>query len=131
MRRTAIAAAWIVGAIVPVVAAALFLFGCCVLPFHRVLHKAMPHCDVAVAFLAGDHHGHHDQQTPVPARERQEPARRIATEIPRPLQLAACAAGERRIAAADATTYRSFIALGALRRDRDVGLHVLVATFLI
>jgi hypothetical protein len=29
------------------------------------------------------------------------------------------------------TAYRNFIALGAVRCDRDVGLHVLIVTFLI
>lgn len=131
MRRTAIAAAWIVGATVPLLGAAVFIFGCCVLPFHGVLHKAMPLCDVAVDFITGAHHDHDDHQTPAPAREKQEPVKRIATDMPRSSQLVLSAVSERRVAAADATTYRSFIALGAIRCDRDVGLHLLVATLLI
>ena len=125
MRRTAIAAALIVGATVPLLASAVLLFGCCVLPFHRVIHKVMPLCGLARGIL------HHDQPQPLPARSRQEPVKRIATEVPRAFHLATSSAPPRRVASADATTYRSFIALGAVRCDRDVGLHLLVATLLI
>jgi len=38
---------------------------------------------------------------------------------------------ERTVASTSAVTYRSFITLGALRCDCDVGLHVLVETFLV
>src|SRR5438105_15198488 len=34
MRRTVIAAAWIAGTTIPLLAATIFVFGCCVLPFH-------------------------------------------------------------------------------------------------
>ena len=51
MRRTAIAATWVFGATVPLVAALVFLFGCCVLPFHAYIHKAMPLCHLAMAPL--------------------------------------------------------------------------------
>jgi hypothetical protein len=119
------------GKSVPLVAAVVFVFGCCVLPFHGMLHKAMPLCDLAVSFISGEHHDHGEQQTPVPAREKQEPVKRIATDMPRSFPLAGAQASENRVAAADATTYRSFISLGAVRCDRDVGLHIFVATFLI
>ena len=125
MRRTAIAAAWIVGATVRLLASAVLLFGCCVLPFHRVVHKVIPLCGLARGIL------HHDQQQPLPARNKQEPVKRIATEVPRAFHLTTASAPPRRIASADATTYRSFIAFGAVRCDRDVGLHLLVGTLLI
>src|SRR6266849_3953183 len=48
MRRTAIAAAWIAGTTVPLVGAVVFLFGCCVLPFHAYIHKAIPLCHLAM-----------------------------------------------------------------------------------
>src|ERR1700716_1901694 len=89
MRRTAIAAAWIAGTTVPLLAAVVFLFGCCVLPFHAYIHKAMPMCHMAMGILSGEHADHHDgAQQPLPARARQEPVKRIATEIPRSFQLA-------------------------------------------
>ena len=131
MRRTAIAAAWVIGATIPLLVAVVFVFGCCVLPFHGVIHKALPLCDVAFDFIRGEQHAQGGRQTPAPAREKQEPVKRIATEVPRPFQFAATAAAEQHVTASDATTYRSFIALGAIRCDRDVGLHLLIATFLI
>ena len=114
MKRRAIAAIWIAGATVPLLAATVFLFGCCVLPFHRVVHKLMPVCELAAAMMRGDR-GHQHDATPAP--EKQEPVKRIATVVPQVFRLAA------------ATTDRSFITLGAVRCDRDVGLHVLVETF--
>jgi hypothetical protein len=131
MRRTAIAAAWVIGATIPLLGAFVFVFGCCVLPFHGVIHKVLPLCDVAVGFMRGEHHGQRDQQTPVPAREKQEPVKRIATEMPRCFQLAAVSSAEQRVIASDAASYRSFITLGAIRCDQDVGLHLLIATLLI
>jgi hypothetical protein len=132
MRRTAIAAAWIAGTTVPLVAAFVFLFGCCVLPFHAYIHKAMPLCHMAMDFISGEHAGHHDgAQPPLPARAKQEPVKRIATEVPRSFQLAALALVLRATTPTDTSDYRSFISLGALRCDQDVGLYVLASTFLI
>jgi hypothetical protein len=136
MRRTVIAGAWLIGTTVPLLAGMVFIFGCCILPFHGVMHKAMRHamplCQVAVALISGDHHqGRDEGQTPVPAREKQEPVKRMATDVPRSLQHAGAGTRDIRTVAADATTYRSFITLGAIRCDRDVGLHLLVSTFLI
>jgi hypothetical protein len=133
-RRRLIAAAWITGAIVPFLLATVFLVGCCVLPFHAVMHKLMPICEMAASIMRGDHgaDGHdHDAVPPPPGREKQEPVKRIATEVPAPFRLAAVSEAERRVAPSATTAYRSFISLGAVRCDRDVGLHVLVETFLI
>jgi hypothetical protein len=105
----------------------IFLVGCCVLPFHQVVHKIMPVCEMAVNAIRGDQGSHES----APAREREEPVKRIVTTLPQGNRLAGVA-GERRVIAPAATTgYRSFITLGAVRCDRDVGLHVLVETFLI
>jgi hypothetical protein len=132
MKRTAIAAAWIAGTTVPLIAALVFLFGCCVLPFHAYIHKAMPLCHLAMDVIGGEHADHHDgAQQPLPARAKQEPVKRIATEVPRSFQLAALALVLRTTAPTDTSAYRSFISLGALRCDQDVGLYVLASTFLI
>ena len=83
--------------------------------------------------MRGDHDGHEHQHdaTPPPAREKQEPVKRIATEVPEVFRLASLT-GTAPAGAPDAATgYRSFITLGAVRCDRDVGLHVLVESFLI
>ena len=133
MRRSLIATAWVVGATVPLLMGTVFVVGCCVLPFHGIVHKLMPLCDMAARVMRGDPAGHdhgHDT-TPLPAREKQEPVKRIATDLPGVFRLAAASAAERVIAPSPTTAYRSFITLGAVRCDRDVGLHVLVETFLI
>ena len=134
MKRKAIAAAWIAGTTVPLLMATVFLVGCCVLPFHQVAHRLMPICEMAANVIRGDHteHDHEHQATPpAPAREKQEPVKRIATEVPNLFRLGAVAVETRGLAPTATTSYRSFISLGAVRCDRDVGLHVLVETFLI
>ena len=135
MKRRIVAAVWITGATVPLLLAAVFLVGCCVLPFHQVMHKLMPICEMAASVMRGDHPGHddheHDAVPPSPAREKQEPVKRIATEVPAVFRLATAAEETHLATPSPATGYRSFITLGAMRCDRDVGLHVLVETFLI
>jgi hypothetical protein len=132
MKRRLIAAVWITGAIVPLVAATLLLVGCCVLPFHQVVHKLMPACDMATNVMRGEHAGHGSHgAAPAPAREKQEPVKRIVTEVPSAFRLVAVTGEPRAVTPSAATAYRSFITLGAVRCDRDVGLHVLVETFLI
>src|SRR3954467_12709918 len=127
MRRTAIAAAWIFGATVPLLASVAFFFGCCVLPFHGYIHKVMPFCHAAIGVMTGEH-GSAQQQVPAP--KKQEPASRMATELPRTFHLSMTSASSS-LAVNATTTYRSFISLGATRCDRDVGLHLLIATLLI
>lgn len=132
MRRRVIAAAWIMGATVPLLMATLFLVGCCVLPFHGVMHKLMPLCEMATHVIRGDHtaDGHeHDALPPSPARQKQEPVKRIATELPDAYRLVVSSNTAHVVALTASTAYRSFISLGAVRCDRDVGLHVLVDTF--
>jgi hypothetical protein len=131
MRRTVIAAAWVFGATVPVVVAAVLVFGCCVLPFHGVIHKAMPMCERAVDLLRGEHGDHHGAQQSVPASQKQEPVRRMATNLPRSFQLAASSDVLRAVTPIDSTSYRSYISLGAIRCDQDVGLNLLTGTLLI
>lgn len=134
-RRRLIAAAWITGSTVPFLLATVFLVGCCVLPFHQVMHKLMPLCEMAASVMRGDHgpdgHDHDDAVPPAPTREKQEPVKRIATQVPVAFRLASLAPAERSVNPTATTAYRSFISLGAVRCDSDVGLHVLVETFLI
>ena len=126
MRRTAIAAAWLFGTTVPLVAAAVFVFGCCVLPFHGLIHRVLPLCHIASGLIH-----HHDDQTPAPAREKQEPVKRLVSTMPPAFALTPAGDRPRIVRASAATAYRSFISLGATRCDRDVGLHVVLETFLI
>ena len=126
MKRTVIAAAWIAGSTIPLLVATVFVFGCCVLPFHGLIHRAMPFCHMATVVMSH----HNDTQPPMPAREKQEPVKRFFTEVPRAFVM--ISADEPRITTrTSAARYRSFITLGATRCDRDVGWHVVLATFLI
>ena len=127
MRRSLIAFLWITGATVPLLAATLFLFGCCVLPFHRVMHELMPLCDIAADVMRGTHE--HDATPSTPAPEKDEPVKRIAGGHVRSVRIAAPAAPRLAGSPAPARALRSFITLGAVRCDQDVGLHVLDATF--
>ncbi|HET8774656.1 MAG TPA: hypothetical protein VFP80_12710 [Thermoanaerobaculia bacterium] len=133
MRRHLIATAWVAGATVPLLMATVFVVGCCVLPFHSVVHKVMPFCDMAVTVMGGSMaaHEHGHDATPAPAREKQEPVKRLAMELSATFRLDAATGAVRAAAPTPSAGYRSFISLGAVRCDRDVGLHVLVETFLI
>jgi hypothetical protein len=123
MTRRFIAAAWIAGATVPLLAGTLYLFGCCVLPFHAAMHELMPVCEMAAS--------HEDAPASTPAPEKEAPVKRIVTSLPHTFRVARATATEHPVAPGAATGYRSFITLGAIRCDRDVGLHVLVRTFLV
>lgn len=130
MSRKTVAALWIAGATVPLLLATVFVVGCCVLPFHQLAHKLMPVCHLAASLMRGDV-AEHEHDATTPAREKQEPVRRIVTEVPRVFRLAMTTDATRVAAPSAATAYRSFVALGAVRCDQDVGLHVFVETFLI
>ena len=123
MRRKVIIAAWIAGATLPLFVATVYSVGCCALPFHGVMHKLMPLCELAMNAVRGGDHS--DEATP-PAK--QEPVKRIRGTAPATFRLASIAL-EQRLDPIAVTGYRSFISHGAVRCDRDVGLHVLVETF--
>jgi hypothetical protein len=127
MRRRFVAAAWIAGATVPLLLATVFLVGCCVLPFHGVMHRLMPVCNMAMNAMKG----HDDGQTPMPAREKQEPVKRVAVTLSEMTRTLPASAQSMRPLLPSLTSYRSSISLGALRCDQDVGWYVLVVTFLI
>src|SRR5438477_6398883 len=76
---------------------------------HCMMQKMMRSCA-----LATQHRDHPAQ--PIPARVK----RQIATEVARALPIAITA--RPRLTATNAITYRSFISLGAVRCDRDVGV---------
>lgn len=117
-----VAALWIAGITVPALAATVYLIGCCVLPFHGLIHRVMPLCEIAAHVMRGeqgdDHH--HDAQT-APLPEKHEPATRVVKFL-RPTGITPPAVVL--VASSPATTpaaYRSFITLGAARCDDDVG----------
>jgi hypothetical protein len=127
MRRRYVAAAWIAGATIPLLLSAVFVVGCCVLPFHGVVHRLMPLCAMATNVMTG-HHAE-SSPTPAPAREKQEPVKRVATVMPSAVRLAMAGNVRLHRTPSPASDPRSFVSLGAIRCDQDVGLHVLVDTF--
>ncbi|HVS30690.1 MAG TPA: hypothetical protein VMS98_04460 [Thermoanaerobaculia bacterium] len=132
MRPKVVATAWIIGTTGPLLLAGAFLIGCCVLPFHGMLHKIMPLCQMAASVIRGDHadHDHEHESVPAaPAREKREPVKRIATVVPLSFHLFASSTVGRLATPSPATAYRSFITLGAMRCDQDVGLNVVVQLF--
>jgi hypothetical protein len=129
-KRALIAVAWLVGTTVPLLVATVLVMGCCVLPFHNVIHKVFPICHIAMGLMRGDQADDTHNDT-TPAREKEQPVRRLITELTSFSRFTPAAVGARAIAPTAAISYRSFISLGAIRCDRDVGLHLLVVTFLI
>jgi len=119
MRRFSIAIAWIAFACIPTAVMSVLIFGCCALPFHRVIHRVFPVCTGIMKT-----HESHTPTTPATVTAKRAPvvfaktAPKIATAIvpftPRPSPL-----------------LRNRITLGALRCDDDVGLHLLLLTLLI
>jgi hypothetical protein len=118
--------AWSAGTLIPAALAIVFLFGCCALPFHRVVHRYLPLCGGIVKLLATAPPTNTGAPTPTttpPAKVRvlrAEAASIVTTD-----------ARMSRIERPAARSFRSWITLGALRCDRDVGWHLLLAVFLI
>lgn len=130
MKRTVIAATWLAGATLPLLLATVFVFGCCVLPFHRVMHKLMPICSMAAEMMRGAHDDHDHGQASTPAREKEQPRTPAATDIPQVLRFALGGPILQSVRVGSPTAYRSFITLGAVRCDQDIGLHLtLLDTF--
>jgi len=129
MKRTVIAAAWLAGTTIPLIMAAVFLFGCCALPFHHVLHRVMPLCRVAAGFLHadhGDHDGDHHPTPPAPEKQKTSGPQLLTTLRGRLSSHQFVSFTTARDAAQSRIAYRSFISLGAARCDQDVGLHALL-----
>jgi hypothetical protein len=128
MRRAAIALAIVAGTLVPAFVATAWLFGCCVLPFHHAIHRLVPLCRIAIA-MAHDA-DRTDRQASSTPQKKQRTAQPPATELARASR-ALFAPRSFPVVSLSPAAYRSFITLGAIRCDRDVGLHTLFATFLI
>jgi len=129
MQRRFVAAAWIAGATVPLLMGTVFVFGCCVLPFHQVVHQLMPLCEMATDVMRGEHE--HDAPPQTPAREKEEPRARgqVAEGRAQKIVVSPALCPLRSALPRASASYRSFITLGAVRCDQDVGLNVLVDTF--
>jgi len=125
--RTTLAAALTLAFTLPALVGSAWIFGCCVLPFHRSMHQALPLCHMAAAASGGES----SRQPPSTAPREREQRVAVRAELTPAPHAVAPRARQSRIVAASRIDYRSFISLGATRCDRDVGLQILLATFLI
>jgi len=125
MRRAVIALVVAAGTIVPTLAANVWLFGCCVLPLHRVMHGIAPLCHMAMSQGSNDRS---DQTTTAPTP--QQAGQRMDPELTQRVSFSV-ASHSSFLASTTPAAHRSYIALGALRCDRDVGLHSILVTYLI
>jgi len=118
---------------VPSLLAAIVLFGCCILPFHNDLHGGMPLCHVASEVLTGHHDGDkHDHDHPATPPQSQG---KFSFGSASPVETFALARlfvtrdGVRQRFDTAHQGYRSFITLGGVRCENDVGLQLLLTTF--
>jgi hypothetical protein len=123
MKRVAIAGAWLIGSVVPLTLAALYFFGCCVLPYHQTLHKLLPLCSIASVMMRTDD-GESRQSTPAREKSEKTAKKSVPSLLPAHLEVAASSDRGSHHFVQDALHYRSFIALGAMRCDDDVGLRL-------
>lgn len=131
MKKTATAAAVFAGLTVPALFGTVFLFGCCVLPFHQVMHRLMPVCEMAAQLMRGEQpQAHDDSPLPAPVREKQATSKELLPAVSNRFAVTTWRAHVPAPASAR-NTYRSFIAHGALRCDDDIGLQLLGHAFLI
>jgi hypothetical protein len=107
-------------------AMSVFLFGCCALPFHRYVHRIMPLCGGIVRVLG---HKAADDAAPPATQPPRRPAMAKATAAHAPA-VGDVRAG-RPLSVSRRAAFRSFVSLGALRCDDDVGLHLLLSTLVI
>jgi len=118
--------ALLAGATLSAGAMSVFLFGCCVLPFHRYVHRIMPLCGGIVRALG---HNAPDDATPPATRPVRRPAiaKALAPDAPASVQIRV----SRLTSTSPPASLRNVVSLGALRCDDDVGLHLLLTTLLI
>jgi hypothetical protein len=124
LRRIWISGLLCAAATVPVVAMSAFLFGCCALPFHRVLHRYLPICGSIVRFMTPDSH---HEATPDKVITKKHPPATIVTARTH----AVPAWRTRQLPPAIAHRLRDQLSHGALRCDNDVGLLLFLAVMLI
>lgn len=126
MKRPLLAIGIALSTVAPAVIGAAFLFGCCVLPFHGVVHRVMPLCHAATDFLLD---GGSEQQQPALPVQSSEKTTRLSPSLPPHLFHHAPLTATTLTAQRSSTDLRSFISLGALRCDDDIGLSAFLNTF--
>jgi len=121
VRRAFTALTYLTAVALPATLAAIALFGCCALPFHRYIHKVLPLCTGILKTTP------REPTVPPPARPRVAPPAVAHAEA----AIAPDANAHARHRPCAARGERSVMSQGALRCDDDIGLHLLHATFLI
>jgi len=123
-KRTA--AIWVAAMTLPAIVATVFLVGCCVLPFHGLIHKVLPLCEIAANVMRGEDHHDHGSTQPVPVPEKQQSAKGLGKML---MPIGNVGPALHVLGDTPATTpaaYRSFMTLGAVRCDDDVGTRLAV-----
>lgn len=107
MNRRFVAAAWIAGTTLSLLAAAVFCFACCVLPFHATIHNLMPGCEIP-AHLTNHGPEADDQKAQPPSTEpqKQEPIKRLATVLSSGARIPVLSAEQRPFFAKASGAYR-------------------------
>lgn len=121
LRKLFIALTYLATVALPATLAAIALFGCCALPFHRYIHKVLPLCTGILKTTPKE------PTAPPPARPRVAPP--VVEHADAAVAPDANAHARHRPCAL--RTERSAMSHGALRCDDDIGLNLLHATFLI
>jgi hypothetical protein len=119
VKRIWIAALLVGGATIPALLMAAFLFGCCVLPFHHVVHRVFPFCGGIVKLLTPQ--PHHDA---VPSKPASKHTIGAAIVVKRAV---AAFMRDEPLVVTHSLPPRDRLAHGAVRCDDDVGLYLLVS----
>ena len=125
MRRTRpLAIAWLVGGTIVPALAALAILGCCRLPFHGLVHRVMPLCEMAAAALT-HHHDADAPAVPAPSRPETKPTAAGAWRGPeQPFLRAPLAIAATLPPPAAGLPPRRALPIGAFRCDDDVGTRL-------
>jgi hypothetical protein len=126
-RRRVVVLSWLAATAVPA-ALAVVLIGCCALPFHGLVHRLLPLCDMAEMALAAHHHGNHDghEEPAAPPAQKQDgqDGPRLAWKSEGRGSFGATFAAVATPHVPLEVVHRSQTAPGAFRCDDDVGTRL-------
>lgn len=126
-RQRIVVLTWLAATSVPV-ALAVVLIGCCALPFHGLVHRLLPLCDMAETALTTHHHGDHEGHEPpaAPPAQKQDgqdgPRLAWKSEARGSFFVAGAATATRHVP--QDIAFRSQTAPGVFRCDDDVGTRL-------
>lgn len=133
MSRRTLALTALVASALPLLAA-LLIFGCCVLPFHKVVHAVVPLCHGAAELVAGTASGEPVDGAPASTPEAKRPLEMFKAIVRGHSTAGAMAVLADLVAQSTALhrlAPRNAMSLGALRVDDDVGAQSLLSSFVI